>query len=60
MSNERLIVVAIAGFFTLAALFIGFASWVDNTAFAGRNATLAVLAALLALVILRLYDVLRK
>jgi len=60
MSNERLVVVGIAGFFTVAALFIAFASWIDNTAFAGRNATLAVVAALLALVVLKLYEVLRK
>jgi hypothetical protein len=60
MSNERIIVVGIAGLFTVAALFIGFASWVDNTPFATRNATLAVLAALLALLVLRLYEVLRK
>ncbi len=60
MSNERLLVVIVAGFFSVASLFIGFASWVDNSAFAGRNATLAVLAALLALVILKAYEVLRS
>jgi hypothetical protein len=60
MSNLGLVALGIAGLFTAASIVISFVSWVDDSALAGRNATLGVAAAVLALVVLKMYEILRK
>jgi hypothetical protein len=60
MSDLRLVALGIAGLFTASSIVIAFLSWIEGSALSDRNATLAVVAAVLALVVLKMYEIWRK
>ena len=60
MSILGLVALGMAGLFTDPSKFIALVSWVDGTALPGRNAKSAAVATVLALLILKMYEIWRK